>query len=287
MSYVVSAWIASIMYAVGAVIAKLSANHHIKNPWLYNFMWGIVATLILVPIGLFNGMGFPQDWQSMTILALANVISGTAYVFAMYELDVSVIGPFANLRTPFAVFVGVFFFREILTPVEWGLIFVIIAGGMLVNVEEKLHVKTFLNKRVALALLWVATSVWFTAYVKVASERNGYWEVLVWPNILGILMLVPTLPLFIRDLTKTKVSRYSGVMTMTALFLVGWAFEVLALRQNISITTTIISLPLSMILAIAFSIFAPKLLEKHTAKVYAIRIAAAAVMVLAALGLSG
>ena len=73
---------------------------------------------------------------------------------------------------------------------------------------------------------------------------------------------------------------------MTVLFIIGWAFEVLALRQNISISMTIISLPVSMLFAILFSVFAPKLLEKHTMKVYAIRLIAAGIMVAAALGLS-
>jgi hypothetical protein len=41
-----------------------------------------------------------------------------------------------------------------------------------------------------------------------------------------------------------------------------------------------------MILAFLFSVFAPKLLEKHTMKVYAVRFAAAAVMIAAALKLS-
>jgi len=286
MNYIGFAWLASITYAFGAVVAKLATKHHIANPWLYNFMWGVVATAILVPIGLFNGMGFPQDWPTMIVLSLANVISGTAYVLAVYAVDVSVISPLSSLRTPFLVLIGVLLFHEPLAFFQWILIAVIFLGGVLVNVEERFHLKTFFNRRMALVLLWVIMSAWFISYVKYASQLNGYWEVLVWPNILGLLMLLPTLPLFFRDLKKTKLSRYSGLTMMTILFLVGWGFEVAALRQNISISMTIISLPLSIFIAIAFSVFAPKLLEKHTAKIYAIRIAAAAVMFVAALGLS-
>lgn len=286
MNFVFFAWLASITYAVGAVIGKLSSKHHIENPWLFNFMWGVIATAILVPVGLLNGMGFPQDWPTMAVLALANVVSGTLYVLAMYEVDVSVIGPLGNLRTPFLVMVGVLLFGERLSAVQGFLIAVIIAGGMLVNVEERFHWKVFVNRRVALVLLWVATSVWFNSYIKYASRFNGYWEVLVWPNILGMLMLLPTIPLFRNDLKRTPVKRYGGLLMMTVLFNIGWVFEVLALRQNISISMAIISLPVSMILAIGFSVVAPKLLEKHTARVYMIRIAAAAIMVAAALGLS-
>lgn len=286
MSYVAFAWFASITYGLGAIAAKLSSKHHIANPWLYNFMWGVVATAILVPIGLVNGMGFPQDWGSMMVLSLANVVSGTAFVFAFYAVDVSVLSPLANLRTPLLVLVGVLFFRETLTVFQYLLIGIIFIFGMLVNVEERFHWKTFVNRKVALALLFVVTSVWFNSYVKYALQLNGYWEVLVWPNIIGVLMMLPSTPLFYRDLAKTRWNRYSGLVVSTTLFLAGWGLEVAALRENISITMTIISLPISMLFAIGFSVVAPKLLEKHTTKVYAIRLVSAAIMVLAALGLS-
>ena len=59
-----------------------------------------------------------------------------------------------------------------------------------------------------------------------------------------------------------------------------------ALGVNVGITSLIMSIPFSMIFAFLFSVFAPKLLEKHTKQVYAIRFTAAIVMIIAALQLS-
>jgi hypothetical protein len=59
-----------------------------------------------------------------------------------------------------------------------------------------------------------------------------------------------------------------------------------ALAVNVGKTSVIMSIPFSMILAALFSVFAPKLLEKHTAKIYAIRFTAAAVMIYGAFQLS-
>ena len=68
------------------------------------------------------------------------------------------------------------------------------------------------------------------------------------------------------------------------------AFGTLAANKayavNVSISSVITALPISMIMVFVLSIFAPKLLEKHPVKVYAVRFAAAAVMFLASLGLS-
>lgn len=286
MSYILAAWFASIIYAFGAITAKLASKHHIANPWLYNFIWGMAATVLFLPVAVFNGVGLPQDWKSMLVLSVANVVSGTAYVLAFYAVDVSVIGPLANLRTPLLVLVGVFWFQEMLVPFQWILIGIIFVFGLLVNIEEKIRWKTFLNRRVALVLLFVVTSVWFNSYVKYASALNGYWEILIWPNIIGVMLMLPTWPLFSQDFKKTHWTRYKGLVISTILFFLGWMFEVAALKENISITMTIISLPISMLLAVGFSVFAPTLLEKHTVKVYAIRLISAAVMVLAAIGLS-
>ena len=41
-----------------------------------------------------------------------------------------------------------------------------------------------------------------------------------------------------------------------------------------------------MVIAFAFSTFAPQLLEKHTVRIYAIRFTAAAIMIVAAIELS-
>jgi ABC-type Na+ efflux pump permease subunit len=59
-----------------------------------------------------------------------------------------------------------------------------------------------------------------------------------------------------------------------------------AYAGNVGIASTVISLPFSMVIAFALSIFVPKLLEKHTMKIYAIRFSAAAVMIFSALKLS-
>lgn len=287
MSFIVFAWASSIVYALGSIAGKLATKHHINNPWLYNFMWGALSLVFMVPIALFNHVGFPQDWTSMWWLALANAVSGTLFILALYESDISILGPLYNLRTPLLVFAGTVLYKEVLTPLQWGLLAVLMIAGMLVNVDEKLSLRTFFSKRVGFALLAVLTSAWFNGTIKYASMHNGYWEVLLWSGILGMIFILPTIPLFYKEYKKTRIDRYSGLLLSTVLFTIGFLFEVKALAQNVSISMAIISLPLSMVVAIAFSVFAPKLLEKHTAKIYAIRLTAAAVMVIAALGLSG
>jgi hypothetical protein len=73
---------------------------------------------------------------------------------------------------------------------------------------------------------------------------------------------------------------------MSLALLIGILTSNKSYTDNVTISSAIISLPMSMIMAFLFSIFAPNLLEKHTLKVYAIRFTAAAIMIISALKLS-
>jgi len=286
MSFVWFAWGSSIVYAIGAIIGKIATRHHIANPWLYNFIWWLGTAICIIPFALANGVGLPQDWGSILWLSLANIVSGTLFVLAFYAIDITVLAPLGNLRTPLAALTGVVLLGETLGAVQWALIGIIFVGGLLINLDERMSLGSVINKKIGLGLVWVVSSVWFNASIKYASAHNGFWEVSLWSNVIALLLSMATLPWFSQDLLRTPMRKYGGVIVSTVLFTVGLLLSVRALSENVSISLAIISLPITMPITIALSRFAPQLLEKHTAKVYAIRVASAAVMVAAALGLS-
>jgi hypothetical protein len=98
-------------------------------------------------------------------------------------------------------------------------------------------------------------------------------------------MLLFTFPKFKKDIkTLTRKQLIPVVLvtmtSMTAFLAVNKAYEV-----NVGITTVIMSIPSSMILAFIMSRIWPTLMEKHPLKVYAVRFAATAIMFVCALGL--
>lgn len=286
MSYIAFAWLTSLTYGLGSVVGKIATRHQIANPWLYNIVWWIVTVLCIAPFAIINGVGWPQDWGSMLWLSLANAISGVAFVLAFYAVDLSILSPLSSLRTPIITLVGGLIFHESLTLIQLALIGIIFLAGLFIQADEQFSLKSFLTRKTLLALVWVCTSVWFNSMIKEASLHNGFWEVSFWSNVIGLGLTLPTIPLFYRDLKTTPIKQYSGIVVSTILFTAGLLFSVKALGENVSISMAIISLPLAMIMTMILSFLAPKLLEKHTANVYAIRFVSAAVMVLAALGLS-
>lgn len=286
MSYIVYAWLTSFAYGLGGVFGKFATIYHVKNPWLYNIVWAVLTLVFIVPFALFFHVGYPQDWIPMIILGLASAVTSVTFTFAFYAVDLSILSPMANMRAPITALLGVMFFHEQLNMYKWFLILLIFIAGLFIHVDEKMKLKTFISKTSAIVFVWVLTSIWFNTMIKYASVNNGYWEVSFWSNFLTVLFLLPTYPLFIKDLRSVPIKKYSGIAINTALWTVGLLLSIKALAINIGISTAIISVPLSMIFVMVISFFSPKLLEKHSAKVYAIRMVSAAIMFFAALSLS-
>lgn len=286
MPFYVYAWIADLLWGVGSIAGKLSSKHHLANPWLLNFSWQVFGVLLLVPIVLINHTPLPTNWWPILIVAICYTFSGTLYILALSRLDISILSPLYALRSVFAVLLGALLFVEHLTQIQMLLVVVVFIGGLLVSMDEKLSIRSFFRPTIALALAAVIASAVSAAAVKNALQTQDYWTVNFWGNAIPVILLLPTISLFWNDFRKSKPVHFSGVVFLSIFSMLGTLAANRAFATNIGISSTIIAVPASMILAFLFSIFAPKLLEKHTIKVYAIRFAAATVMIIAALKLS-
>ena len=151
--------------------------------------------------------------------------------------------------------------------------------------DESFSMKSFFSPGVALALVMMLVLTLMSIYLNITIEEFGYWTATFWTRVLTIPFLLPTIPLFYNDFKKTALKRYGGVAAMSIFSAIGTLAYLGAVAGNVGITTAIISLPMSMIITFALSRFKPDLLENHPLRVYAVRFAAAAVMITAALNL--
>ena len=286
MPFYIYAWIANIFYGLSTVVAKLTSKKQITNPWLLNFAWGLLNIPIFLVLAIANGVGWPTHWGPVWLVGLFTMLAGTLYILALYHLDVSVLSPLYAFRSVFSVLLGMLLFAERLNTSQLILIGVIFIAGLFVSVDERLHIKSFFKKSIAVAFGAIICSATLGASVKYAMQFEGYWEVTLWGNLLSVVLSLVTLPLFWRDVPKIPLVNYKGVFASVVVAIIGTLAINKAFAENISITSAIFAVPMSMIFAFIFSLFAPKLLEKHTIKVYAIRFGAAAIMILAALRLT-
>jgi len=285
MSIYLFAWVASVVSGIETIIIKLISKHSIDNPWLVNFFWTLFSLIFMIPIALWFGAKIPSHWIYILLGSVFYALASILYTISLYKLDVSTLAPLFSTRTAMSVIFAAVFLSEKLTLHQSLLIFVIFIFGIFVSIDEKFNIKSFFTRKILIALACMVSLVFSAACIKEANMTNSFWTVTLWITLLSQCWLLFTIPLFKKVVSKVNIKQYAG-MAFAALF--GMVYIVAsnaAYSKNVGISSVIISLPLSMVIAFLFSVFAPELLEKHTAKVYLVRFVSAAIMILAALSL--
>lgn len=287
LSFIIFAWIASVLYAFETVMGKLTGKYAASNPWLLNFFWLLFVLIFTLPAAFYYGVGLPAQWANIFLAGIFYALQAILFFVALYKIDVSVFSPLNSFYPAIGVFLGVAMLHESITYFQYFLIAIICIFGVLVSFDEKFSLKSFFN----LGIVYILGHLLFLAlgavYINKAVAESGFWPTTLWMMIIAQIFLLFTIPLFIKDLRQTTKARQWGTMILAGLIS---TLATLAAQKayagNVSISSAIISLPLSMIIAFLFSLFAPNYLEKHSLKIYLIRFISAAVMIMAALKLT-
>ena len=286
MSFFIFAWIASVAYGAEVVLAKLTSKYSLKNPWAFNFLWNVMLVLLIAPIAYFNGLGIPKMWGNIFLAGATTAIFSSIYIYVLYKIDVSVASPLFNFRTIFALFFGAVMLHETIFNWQYPLIAVTVIAGFFVTYNEKFSLKSFFNFHVLLLIIGMSVLAIYSVFLNRAIADTGYWNATFWNMVLVPFFLLPTVPFFKKDVRKVNLKQLGGLTIVSIAGIVGVIASNVAYASNVGITSVIISIPFSMLMVIFLAAFWPTLLEKHTAKVYAVRLLAAAVMIISALKLS-
>lgn len=292
MSIYAYAWIASILYGLETILIKAINKHSIKNPWLFNYVWALSTLVFIIPLAIFNMAGFPKSWDIILYSSLVNSIFSIMFIFALSKIDVSVFSPLFNFKTAFSVILGFMFLGEVLAPTKMIYMFLIFVAGFFVSLDENISAKSFFNRSVFILLISAFLYAVFSVLINMAIESNGYWTSNLWVGIFSCIFLTLSYPLFRGGISiRDEISVIKPIYLLPLLIIalaeaIGNLASIKAYSENVGISSAIISIPFSMLMAVGLSFVWPKLLEKHTVKIYAIRGASAFVMIYSALQLS-
>lgn len=286
MPFYLYAWIGSITSGFIVITAKLTSKHSISNPWLFNFLLVCVTLLFTVPPALFYHAQLPTSWLPIILAAVFATLFNIFWIFSTYALDVSLLTPLFSFRAVFAVVIGGVFLHETLSVNQLGYVLVIFLAGIFASMDEKFRLRSFFRRSIALGLATMLFLTLNNAFIKVSLQTNSLWTTNVWIAVINIFFLLPTIPHFRKDLKKLDVSHVLPVGAMGIFSTITEFSANVAYGINLGVTSIIMNTPFSMILAFLFSLFAPKLLEKHILKIYLIRFSAAFVMIYCAMQLS-
>ena len=285
MSFAFWAWSALFFYVIEILLGKILARHLVKNPWLFNFVWSLFILMLLVPPALMANVRVPGQWTDLLIASFFYALCSILYIFCLFRLDVSVLSPLFNVRTALSVFLGALLLAEWLTPRQYALIGVIIVAGFVVSIDEKFNLRSLFSRRMILAFALMVDLALMGIYVNRAVAAVGFWEATLWMAIIAQFMYLVTAPYFIDDLKRISRKQIGALLIMALAGTLGTVAVNKAYAINVSLTSVIISIPLSPVVAFLCSTRWPELLEYHPKRVYVIRLTVTAVMVLAAIAL--
>jgi len=283
MPFYVLAWIGAFTSGLIVVTAKLTTKHAISNPWVFYAAMTFITMIFTIPVALANNAGMPMDWPPLLLAGIFSSLFNATWILAMYRLDVSVLMPLFNFRGVFAVLIGAMFLHESLSSVQLLLVAVIIFAGLFSSIDEKLSLRSFFTKAIGLGILCTLFLAINNAFVKLSQVNNSLWTTNLWIALLNMIFFLPAVPFFFKEIRKLSFKQLLPVGAMGVFSIITDFTANAAYAVNIGITSLIMNTPFSMLIVFIVSFFAPKLLEKHPLKIYAIRFGATAVMIVCAL----
>jgi drug/metabolite transporter (DMT)-like permease len=286
MSVLIFAWIASIAYGVYSLTAKLIGKYKIKNTYQFSFFTTFFSGIIIAVISYFNGGRLAANWSYIFLSAALLAVGTVFYLSSVKALDVSVLAPLYNIRVVITVIFGILLLGEELSNRSVILIAIIIGAGFFATMDERFSIKSFFCKNVALGLFYMLLLSIRTISINRAIDKTDYWTAMLWIGLLSIpFSFAIFYPKFRHEIKNTKSRDYFGVLILALIGGLGDLAAYKAFETNVGLSSVIISLPVSSLLVLILGFWKPGLLEKHTVKVYAVRITATIIMILGALQL--
>ncbi len=286
MPFYIFAWISSFAFGIEVVFSKIMGRHSISNPWAFNFLWNLFLAVILFPIAYFNGLGIPPYWFNIFMAGFCTALYSAIYIFCLFKLDISISSPLFNFKTIFALILGALMLGETIKSWQYPLIIITIIAGFFVTYDEKFSLKSFFNKIVFLLIFSMAILALYIVFLNRAIAEVGYWNATFWTTIIVPFFLLPTFPLFKKDVKRINLKQLGSLIVISIAGVTGVIASNVAYAVNVGLSSVIISIPFSVLIAIALAAFWPWLIEKHTVKVYAVRLFATFIMIACALKLS-
>jgi drug/metabolite transporter (DMT)-like permease len=283
---IIYAWIAALASGFTPLVIKASSKSLIKSPWLFNILWLAFGIPLVVVLAIFKGGGMPSDWSSIFFLALCSAGFYIFYTVSLYKLDVTTISPLFSLRMVFAALLGFVALGEPASKLSIILIAAVVLASPMAAYNEKLKVRAFFQKYVLLAIIAMASLALMGYFTNVSVAKNGYASTLLWQDFLTLIILLPTLKFAKLEKEKFSVKKLYPFMLLGATGFLYTASATVAYAHNLALSSIIVSLPLSMILAYLLSRRYDQFLESHSQRVYIVRFTGAAIMVGCAIWLS-
>ena len=275
MLWLLFAFLSPLLWSMNSVLNKIMLSKIVKNPLSYFVLGNLIHTPLVFLAAFFF---FPPTFSfNFFVLSLISSILGSSaficFLFALRSDDASKVGPLSKIGVIFTLILAFFFLGEELTLYKYFGIVLILVGVFLLSYK-----KTKGKFNFSPALVFVILSGLFfssaTIMDKYILDHIDFWSRYVWGTI-GANILAYTLyqnknvKKHFFELTQAKIKYYFFTELNSILGMGGLIayFVALSLGQASLVSAIGATGPLmTLILAICFSLFIPRLLKEEITK---------------------
>ncbi len=287
--YVALAIASVCLFSFSAIIYKLTAKYSMPNPLAWFFWYFFIYFMLSLTLPLFAPIKvIPTSITQLRFnLPYAIAIYTAIFFFAqaLYKLDVSSMAPLSNLGNVFVPLLAFLFLGEKMSSSNIPWFILVIICGFLATYDERLKLRSFLNKYVYFYLIFVLFLSITRIFANKGINNLGYWNFTFYEFFYGSFLLLLIIP-FIYKKIQVKPKLILFMIPGVATEFLGVLFLLKALSYQVIVPQIITSIPLSSFIAFGISRLDKDLLEYHPLQTYAIRFAGILIMIVGVIKLA-
>ncbi|MDD5162952.1 MAG: EamA family transporter [Candidatus ainarchaeum sp.] len=273
MSWVLFAVLAALIFAVVNTIDKFILTKWVRNPLINVSILGIVGLIASAVIFLTQGFAsFSLFNIGLAIISGFLYFLGNALYFKAVQFEeISRIVPIFYLSPFFVLVIASVFLNEVLAPIKYFGIILLIAGAVLIS--SKSITKIRLGKPALIAILSAFVFAVELVVIKYLLSFADFWTVFSFERIGAFIAIIPMiyfcLPSFVSTLKEHGKKPFAAIALNESLNLTGVLFIIIA--TSIGFVTLVNALssiqPLFVLLiTITLSMFFPRILKEEIGK---------------------
>lgn len=275
-SYVVFSLIAAVGFTAAGIVNKFASKYAITEKWplLFWYYFTFIPFALLIPLmAPITTPATVELWLLIFGYSVCFLLGNICFFTAVFKVDASVFSPFFQLQAAFLALLAFLFLGERFPLSNYLWMGVILAGAVLVAVDERMSVRSFFSKAILLILAMQFFHAGSNLFAGLVLRFTDFWNLTWWSTLVStVLVLLFTAAVNgLRVRVSTKQLR--PMFIVNALSFVAALSLFRAFQENVTISgiLSLLTGPLTFLVVVALSRWKPEFLEHHPAKVYIVR----------------
>lgn len=271
--YILLAFAAAFFFSLNAIFAKLTSKYAITKRNYFLFYFALSQLLFLPIIFFITDIQNPVSGLVPLLLFSVMFFIGNYFIITvLFRYDISILQSFFHFQTVLSVLFAYLFLGEIFPLKSYFYIVLIIIGGFIVGIDEKLSFKAILSKNFLLFLCGIFFFAMSDIFAKETTKYMDAYNLKFWGTIIVFIISLSLTP-FIEKEIKISTKKFLSITLVSFFTFIATLLLYRAFSYNITISQPIgmFGSAVTFLIAVVLSIIKPGFLEYHPKKIYAIR----------------